>query len=55
MATNVCPRLERFVALHNQALIFPVALDRLFGQDAGGSQTGQHDDARRRPFSLGQF
>ena len=50
MATNVCPRLERLVAFDNQAAVFAIALDRLVGQDAGGSQAAQHDEARDELF-----
>ena len=39
------PAAERFVPLDDQAAVFAVALDRLVGQDAGGRQAGQDDDA----------
>ena len=38
---------EGVVALIDEAVVLPVALDRLVGQDAGRGQSGQDDDDRR--------
>ena len=38
MATNVCPRLERLVTLHDQPPVFAIPLDRLVGQQPAAAR-----------------